>query len=291
MKDGFLFIDKPVDWTSRDVCNKISHLLNTKKVGHTGTLDPFATGLLIVAIGSASKFIPFLEDLDKTYIAELQLGTKTNTADKTGEIIEEKPIPSFVKEDIEKVFESFIGESMQIPPMTSAIHVDGKKLYELAHKGIEIERKPRKINIHELKLISFENDKIVFLATVSKGTYIRTLGEDIANKLGTVGHLTELRRTRISKYLINDAITIEKVNEKEIIPISVIADKVMKIVEIDITYISKVKNGVSFEKSKINNSGEDIILLIDKISKDPLAIYKLENGMYKCLRGLWHENN
>ena len=287
MKDGFLFIDKQVDWTSRDICNKASHLLNIKKVGHSGTLDPFATGLLILAFGNASKAIPYLEELDKTYIAELSLGKKTSTADLTGEVIEEKEIPSLDKDKIKEVFSSFIGKQTQIPPMTSAIHVNGQKLYELAHKGIEIERKARNIEIFELSLISFEDNKIIFSARVSKGTYLRTLGEDIAIRLGTVGHLTALRRVKIHNYSITSAKTIDQINEEDLISIEKILSQVMDEVFVDETKSSKIKNGVSFTKNEFPPTKSENVLLVDAKTKEALAIYHFDGEKYVCLRGLW----
>lgn len=287
MKDGFLFIDKQVDWTSRDICNKASHVLNIKKVGHTGTLDPFATGLLILAFGSASKAIPFLEELNKTYIAELSLGKKTNTGDLTGEIIEEKPLISLEKEFIKDTLNSFLGESEQIPPMTSAIHVNGKKLYELAHKGIEIERKPRKITVFEISLISYEDDKIIFSAKVSKGTYLRTLGEDIATRLGTVGHLSALRRVKIANYSIQNAKTIDQISEQDLIPIDEILGQVMDKIFVDSSKTSKIKNGVSFNKNEFGLIKTENVIFVDRETKLPLAIYHLDGDKLTCLRGLW----
>lgn len=287
MKDGFLLIDKQVDWTSRDICNKASHILNIKKVGHTGTLDPFATGLLIVAFGNASKAIPFLEDMDKTYVAELTLGKKTNTADLTGEVIEEKPFDHVTKELIKDTLPKFLGEQEQVPPMTSAIHVDGKKLYELAHKGIEIERKARKIYIYEISLISFNDDKIIFSAKVSKGTYLRTLGEDIANALGTVGHLTALRRVKIHNFSLQNAKIIPDIKEEDLIPIDEILKDIMDRVLVEEPFISKIKNGVSFKQNDIKMSNKDTVIFVNKLTNEPLAIYKLDGKEYKCVRGLW----
>ena len=287
MKDGFLFIDKQVDWTSRDICNKASHLLNIKKVGHSGTLDPFATGLLILAFGNASKAIPYLEELDKTYIAELTLGKKTSTADLTGEVIKEASFEGLTKEKVKETLESFIGKQTQIPPMTSAIHVNGQKLYELAHKGIEVERKARDIEVFDISLISFEGDKIIFSAKVSKGTYVRTLGEDIAERLGTVGHLTALRRVKIHNYSINDAKTIDQINENSLISIEEILKQVMDEVFVDETKTAKIKNGVSFNKNELPPMKTGNVLLCDAKTRNALAIYHLDGEKYVCLRGLW----
>lgn len=285
--NGFLFIDKEENWTSRDVCNKLQGIVKEKKVGHTGTLDPFATGLLVVALGSASKLIPYLEELDKTYIAELTLGKKTNTADLTGEVIEEKDIPSLTKEKVNEALKSFIGESMQLPPMTSAIHVNGEKLYKLAHKGLEVDRPKRKITVFDINLLNFEENRVLFTVRVSKGTYVRTLGEDIAERLGTVGHLTGLRRTMVGKYSIKDACKISEVNSSKVISIENIVSQFMETIYIHSTYIKKVKNGLSFYQNQLTMSGNKYVFLADKDTKEPLGIYELVGDTYKCARGLW----
>lgn len=287
MKDGFLFIDKQVDWTSRDICNKASHLLGIKKVGHSGTLDPFATGLLILAFGNASKAIPYLEELDKTYIAELSLGKKTNTADLTGETIKEASYEHVTKELVKKTLASFIGKQSQVPPMTSAIHVNGQKLYELAHKGIEVERKAREIEVFEINLISFEGNKIIFSARVSKGTYLRTLGEDIAERMKTVGHLTALRRVKIHNYSVSNAKTIDQINEDSLISIEEILKQVMDEVFVDDTKTAKIKNGVSFNKNELPPVKSDNVLIADAKTRSALAIYHFDGEKFVCLRGLW----
>lgn len=287
MKDGFLFIDKQVDWTSRDICNKASHLLGIKKVGHSGTLDPFATGLLILAFGNASKAIPYLEELDKTYIAELSLGKKTNTADLTGEVIKEASYEHVTKELVKKNLASFIGKQSQVPPMTSAIHVNGQKLYELAHKGIEVERKAREIEVFEINLISFEGNKIIFSARVSKGTYLRTLGEDIAERMKTVGHLTALRRVKIHNYSVSNAKTIDQINEDSLISIEEILKQVMDEVFVDDTKTAKIKNGVSFNKNELPPVKSDNVLIADAKTRSALAIYRFDGEKFVCLRGLW----
>ena len=192
--DGFLLINKEKGWTSFDVCKRISHILGTKKVGHSGTLDPFATGLMIVAVNKATKALLYTNYSYKTYTATLKLGMKTKTGDLTSDEVERKPVPELSKEIVESVLNSFIGDSEQIPPMTSAIHHNGVKLYKLAQQGLEVERKPRPINIKYIKLLDLSPDEISFQCLVSSGTYIRVLGEDIAHKLNTVGHLTSLNR-------------------------------------------------------------------------------------------------
>ena len=209
--DGILIVDKQKGMTSFDVVREVRKKYNTKKVGHIGTLDPLATGVLTVLIGKATKLSDFLMEHEKEYISTLKLGKSTDTGDSEGNILEEK-IDSKIYEKkisskkdenlkaykkIEEAFKSFIGESMQTPPMYSAIKIQGKKLYELAREGKTVEREQRKITIKEITLLNIDedNNEIKYKVTCSKGTYIRVLCEDIAKKLGTVGYMKELRRT------------------------------------------------------------------------------------------------
>lgn len=280
MISGSLLIDKEKDLTSRQEVNNISHLLKEKKAGHIGTLDPFADGLLIVLLGKATKISPFLEGMDKTYMATLKLGSKTDSGDLTGNIIENKDIPSLNKEDIENVFKSFLGKQTQIPPMYSALKVNGKALYKYAREGKEIERKKREITIYELKLLSYENNEITFISKVSKGTYIRTLGEDIAEKLGTVGHLTKLTRLSIGPYSLEQAKKTKDVSESDLIPTLKMLS-FMKSFEVDGKLLKKASNGMHFRLPI-----EDKIVLL-KNKDEAIAIYQRESsGVYSCLRGL-----
>ena len=202
-------IYKPVDWTSFDVVKKIRNLTKEKKVGHGGTLDPFAEGVLIVGTGKDTKLLSTVSSANKSYTATLKLGVETDTLDVEGEITNQSAIPELSVTIVEKVLSSFIGKQKQIPPMFSAKKVDGKKLYDLARKNIEIKRQPIEIEIHTLELVKLENDLIQFSVTCSKGTYIRVLGSDIAKALGTVGHLVKLVRDSVGNYQINDSIKID----------------------------------------------------------------------------------
>lgn len=221
---GVLIIDKPMGVTSFDVIRDIRKEYGTKKVGHTGTLDPMATGVLPILIGDATKLSDYLMDHDKEYIAVLKLGEKRDTGDSEGNIIETSKIPNLTTQEIENTLKAFIGKISQIPPMYSAIKVNGKKLYELAREGKEIERKPRSVEIYSIELLEVEKnkeniiDKIKFKVNCSKGTYIRTLCEDIAEKLGTVGYMKELRRTRVGKFTledINKCVSLEEILSEE----------------------------------------------------------------------------
>ena len=280
MISGSLFINKEIGLTSRQEVNNVSRKLNEKKAGHIGTLDPFADGLLIVLLGSSTKISPFLEVMDKKYLATLKLGAKTNTGDLTGEIIETKPIPELTKNKISEVLNSFLGEQIQVPPMFSALKVNGKELYKYAREGKEIERKERKINIFEINLLSFEKDEITFVVKVSKGTYIRTLGEDIALKLNTVGHLTKLTRLEVGPYSLKDAKRSSEISESDLLPISKMLSH-LKSFEVVGELAKKALNGMHF-RLPIN---DETILLKDK--NGIIALYKREpSGVYSCVRGL-----
>ena len=216
--DGIVIINKPKQQTSHDIVRKAKKILN-EKVGHTGTLDPNATGVLPLLIGKGTQISKYIINHDKVYEAVLQLGTKTDTADVEGKIIEEKTVTerALEKENIEKVLEELTGEQEQIPPMYSAIKINGKKLYEYARKGETIEVKPRTINIYKLELINIDKEKkqIEFRIHCSKGTYIRTVCENVAEKLETVGYMKELKRTQVGKFKIEDSISIEELEEKK----------------------------------------------------------------------------
>ena len=216
--DGIIIINKPKNCTSHDIVRKAKKILN-EKVGHTGTLDPNATGVLPLLIGKGTQISKYIINHDKTYEAVLQLGEKTDTADIEGEVIETKPVDSKCLEAkfIEQTLKTLEGEQEQVPPMYSAIKVNGKKLYEYARKGEKVEIEPRKIEIYSLKLINInEADKqIEFRVSCSKGTYIRTLCENIAEKLGTVGYMRELKRTQVGEFKIEDAITIEELEQNQ----------------------------------------------------------------------------
>ena len=199
--NGIILVDKPKDFTSFDVVAKMRGILKTRSIGHGGTLDPMATGVLPLFVGRATKCCDILPCQDKTYIAGLKLGIKTDTQDITGIVLEKREV-NITKELFHKVVSSFVGEIDQIPPMYSAVKQDGKKLYELARKGITVERKPRKITIYEINILSedFEKNEFILEVSCSKGTYIRTLCEDIGNSLGCGGTLFSLKRKKAAGF-------------------------------------------------------------------------------------------
>jgi len=206
-----LNIYKARGMTSFSVVRSIRYITKEKKVGHAGTLDPFAEGVLIIGTGKDTKKLTEITNDTKTYIASIKLGVLTNTLDIEGEIIKEKEIPKLDSQRIKRILNSFLGDSMQEPPMFSAKKIDGKKLYELARKNIIVKRNPVKITIDAIELLDYNNSHITFSVTVSKGTYIRVLGKNIAEKLGTVGHLDHLIRTRVGSFLVDDSITIDNI--------------------------------------------------------------------------------
>ena len=267
--NGILIIDKPKNYTSRDIVNIVSKKLKTKKVGHTGTLDPIATGVLVICIGKSLKLTEMLTSTYKEYIATLKLGIETDTLDITGKIINEKEVPNITREDIIKALNKFKGKIKQQVPIYSAIKVKGKKLYEYARAGLEIELPVRDVEIKEMELLSYNNNEITFRCLVSKGTYIRSLIRDIGHELNNYATMTDLRRTKQGDFSIDNAYTledIEKENYQILNPIDVI--NLPKIIADD-KLSFKVKNGQILDKF----FDKDKVMIIDK-NNNLLAIYK-----------------
>jgi tRNA pseudouridine55 synthase len=207
--DGVLLLDKPAGWSSNRALGRAKHLFGAQKAGHTGTLDPFATGLLPVCLGEATKFSSDLLEADKTYEAVAELGATTRTGDIEGEVLERRPVSATV-EDIGTALAGLLGEIEQVPPMYSALKRDGKPLYELARAGIEVERAPRTVFIYVLELLSWDAPHLRFRVRCSKGTYVRTLAEQIGQALGCGAHLQALRRTGIGRFGLEGAVTLEE---------------------------------------------------------------------------------
>ena len=215
--NGIIVIDKPEGFTSQDVVSKVKKILNIKKAGHTGTLDPMATGILPVMLGNYTKFSKYLIEHDKIYISKVKLGEKTSTGDIEGDVIEEKEVKDYKTSELSKKVRSLIGKQLQKPPMYSAVKVKGKKLYEYAREGIEVEVKPREIEIYDTEFDSYneETKELKFVVSCSKGTYIRVLCEELAERLGTVGHMTELRRIKVDNFDLDYAIKLEDLEENK----------------------------------------------------------------------------
>ena len=280
MDGGIVFIDKEAGMTSRKVDNTLGHLFHTRKVGHLGTLDPFATGLLIVGVNNGNKALRFALDEEKEYEAVLVLGKKTSTGDPTGEIIESQEVPTLDEDKVREAVSALVNEKSQIPPMTSAIKINGQALYELAHKGQEIEREPRPIAIYKSELLWFKDNKVAFRVLVSKGTYIRTLGETLAERLGTVGHLESLRRTKIGPFSVENAAKVGDIDESKLLDPLVVLDH-MEQIEVDEATLIKVNNGV---KLNLGLNHGDLVLLTH--NREAIAVYEKDGNIYACLRGL-----
>ncbi|RMH87323.1 MAG: tRNA pseudouridine(55) synthase TruB [Calditrichaeota bacterium] len=210
-RDGAIVaINKPAGWTSFDVVNKIRRLTGIKKVGHAGTLDPFATGVLLICLGPATKKSSQLMDLPKEYLAEVALGQETDTLDPEGKVITEKAVPELSEEAVNAVLPSFLGEIEQEIPSYSAARVKGKRLYQLARQGKEVPRLFKKVRIDAIELVELDKQTLTLRVECGRGTYIRTLARDIARQLGTVGYVRKLVRTRVGEYTLETALTIEE---------------------------------------------------------------------------------
>lgn len=259
--NGFLIVDKPNGITSHDVVNKLRKVLGTKKIGHTGTLDPIATGVLVLCIGDCTKASNYLISDNKTYDVKLKFGIKTDTGDITGKVLEEKNV-KISNDKIKETIKSFIGKQEQIPPIYSAIKVNGKKLYEYARKGIEVEIPKRKIEIYSIviKEINLKENTLVLTVNCSKGTYIRTLCEDIGKKLDTVATMLELRRIKSGNFEIENSVKLEDIT-KETILFSL--EEVFK------------------DKEKIILNEKQKIMFLNGVKLD----FKRENGLYRIYNG------
>lgn len=210
---GILLLDKPAGISSNAALQIVKRLFNAQKAGHTGSLDPLATGVLPICLGEATKITSYLLDSDKKYQGIAKLGVRTNTADAEGDILQTRPVPILSDDTIEMALDSFRGEISQIPPMHSALKLNGQPLYELARQGIEVERKPRNVTIFELKKLGFDKDELELLVHCSKGTYIRTLAEDLGEILECGAHLSALRRIAAGPFDIKQTITLDKLTE------------------------------------------------------------------------------
>lgn len=285
--DGIIVINKPKNCTSHDIVYKTKKILQ-EKVGHTGTLDPNATGVLPLLIGKGTQISKYLINHDKIYQAQIQLGEKRTTGDIEGEIIEQKEVneSNLKKENIESVLKNFKGKQKQIPPIYSAIKVNGKKLYEYARKGENIEIEPRKIEIYNIKLLNIDkiNKTIDFEVECSKGTYIRSLCEDIAEKLGSIGYMKELKRIKVGEFDLKDSMTIEEI-EKNINNKEFLKNKIISIeqyfknnpsLELQENKIKLLLNGVQLEYNL-----EDNLYKIYNTQKEFIGLATIKNKLLK----------
>lgn len=275
--DGIVIINKPLGFTSQQVVSKVKRILGEKKAGHTGTLDPFATGVLPILLGKGTKLSQYLIEHDKKYVATIYLGEKKDTGDQEGITIETKEVPILSEAEIKLVLKSFKGEQKQIPPMYSAIKINGKKLYEYARNGENIERPERDIKIYEINLIEKKENLIKFEVACSKGTYIRVLCEDIAEKLGTVGYMCALERTVVNNFNIENAIKLEEL-EENIDKIITIEDYFLQTPKINLIEkkVDLLLNGV-----KLSYNLEDGFYRIYNTQNEFLGIAKAQNQLLK----------
>jgi tRNA pseudouridine55 synthase len=211
--DGVLLVDKPGQHTSHDVIARLRGILRTKKIGHAGTLDPMATGLLIVLVGKATRVSQFMISLDKEYEGAIELGKVTDSQDADGEVMETRPVPALTEADVQAAIKGFLGDQYQMPPMFSAIKIGGVPLYKKARKGEDVEREPRFIRVMSWDLLGFESPQIRFRLRCSKGTYVRTLAHDLGAKLGCGAHLSALRRTATDRFNVAQALTLDQIEK------------------------------------------------------------------------------
>lgn len=284
---GFILVDKPAGWTSHDVVAKIRGAIGIKKVGHSGTLDPMATGLLVVGIGRATRLLRFVQAAPKRYVATVQFGVATDSLDAAGAIVSRDPMP-VSPERVEEVLTRFTGSIMQIPPMVSARKVEGRRLYELAREGVEVEREARPVAIHDLRLVEFapsDYPVAVLDVTCSTGTYIRTLADDVARALGGRAHLTALRRIANGRLSVEEAHTVEAIAAAAVArrwvdlvlsPAEGLAD--IPAVTVDAATAVGVGNGVPVARNALGAGLDDGPIRLMDVDGTLLAVYTLSGA-------------
>lgn len=278
--NGLILLNKEANMTSHDLVNKVRKQLVTKKVGHTGTLDPNATGLMIIAFGKATKLVNYLQKDSKEYVLEMQLGVLTDTLDIWGKLLKEEEFTKPSRKDFNSILEGFVGKQQQQPPMYSAIKIKGRKLYELARENIIVDIPKREIEIYEVELLEY-NNTIKIRVICSSGTYIRTLCLDIAKKCGTIGTMTSLVRTKVGDFNLVDANTIAQLqnNDFQVIKPEVALSNYHVV---EYTNLSDVLNG----RTITLDTKEDLVLI--KVNGDIMAFYeRVNNNTFKSKRGLW----
>ena len=285
--NGIILVDKPADWTSHDVVAKLRGILHERRVGHSGTLDPMATGLLTVFVGRATRAVQFAETYNKRYVASLRCGYSTDTQDTSGRVTAQTGI-SPTEAELTDVLPEFTGEICQIPPMYSAIKVSGKKLYELARKGETVERKPRTVNISELSLVGHDGDDFVLSVSCSKGTYIRTLCNDIGERLGCLACMSALRRTNAGPFDVRDAHTLSEISEgpeRYIIPVDSLFSE-HPAIELSAAQTAKLKCG-----NILNVSAKNGTYRVYGENGDFLALANVSAGKLKTIKSFFEVDN
>ncbi len=291
--DGIINVNKEKGFTSHDVVAKLRGILHQKKIGHTGTLDPEAVGVLPVCLGKATKVCDLLTNKDKTYRAVCRLGVSTDTQDMTGQILQRGDFSRVTQERLKEVLESFIGDQLQVPPMYSALKINGKKLYELAREGKTVERKPRPIRIHSINLIKYRQMEGLFTmdVTCSKGTYIRTLCHDIGEKLGCFGAMESLQRTRVGVFTLENALTLEQIEvlmkqnelEQQILSVDALFPEYPAF-QIKDEFAAKLSNGNPLLEFFLQDYPErvNMIGIRDLMEGQEFLVYD-ENGCFKAV--------
>lgn len=280
---GIVLLNKPAGVSSNGILQQVMRVFNAKKGGHTGALDPFATGLLPICLGEATKVSGLLLEADKGYTATLKLGEQSSTGDTEGEIVQRLPVPVLTQALLEQVFAEFKGAMSQIPPMYSALKHQGKPLYFYARQGIEIERPARDVTIKSLNLKHFDDQHIVFDVLCTKGTYVRTLGEDIAKKLGTVGHLIALHRTQTGSLRGDDMLTLEEIAEQKKSCLQPLDIALAHLQRIDLTpeEVDLIRHGQMLTKSKPET---ELVRLYDDTACIAVGEWSVERAMLKPKR-------
>lgn len=277
--DGILAVKKEAGMTSHDVVFKLRKILNTKKIGHSGTLDPNATGVLLVLVGKACKILPYIEDIDKEYVATLKLGQRTLSDDIWDEVLEEREVTPII--NLDEILQSFKGKIKQYPPMISSIKINGKKLYEYARNNIPVERPLRDVEIFDIELL--DEKEMKFKVHCSSGTYIRSLCVDIAEKSSNLGCMSSLVRTKVGRFSIENASTLEEIQEGNYTLFS-IEDMLAHLPQIEYENIEAIYHG---KKVKLNSTEKQVVITHEKKA---VAIYEYienTNSSYRSARGLW----
>lgn len=276
--NGVLLIHKEKNMTSHDVVNRLRKILHTKKIGHSGTLDPNATGVLLVMIGKATKVLPFLEDTDKEYIAEMMLGKQTLSDDIWGEVLQEAPVRPIT--DFQSVLNTFLGKQKQIPPMISSVRVNGRKLYEYARAHEEVVRPERDVEIYEIEALH-KSDTLCFRVFCGSGTYVRSLCHDIAEKTGNLGCMSSLVRTKVGRFTLDECVTLEDV-KKNAYTLHPVKTLLSHIPELAYEPIADIYNG---KHVRIQSEHDELLLTHNR---EPVAIYRRDHGdVFASVRGLW----
>ena len=287
--NGIIIIDKPQEWTSNDVVSRLRRVFNTRRIGHGGTLDPMATGVLPVFVGRATRGVEFFEHAEKVYEATLRFGLTTDTEDITGKTITETEV-SLTEEDLQAVLPKFRGDILQVPPMYSAIKVNGQKLYDLARKGREVERQPRPITIHELELLEFSGNEARLRVRCSKGTYIRTLCKDIGEALGCGGCMAALRRVEAGEYTLEGSIPL-----RQLLDISEAGEDVEHLLRpVDTMFASHKKLTLNEKQARLVKNGNafasdcaDGTYRVYAPDGEFLALCRAENGQVKTIKSFF----